>query len=66
MGWCGGEGVPIYKLVCNKRLVFSPIPLLSNGTCFMQLRGGEQKRATKNRTPLARGAIEPFLYNGFP
>ena len=40
--------------------------MLSNGTCFMQLRGGEQKRATKNRTPLARGAIEPFVYNGFP
>ena len=28
--------------------------------------GGEQKCAPKNRTPLARGAIEPFVYNGFP
>ena len=32
----------------------------------MQLRGGEQKRATKNRTPVARGTIEPSANNGFP
>ena len=27
---------------------------------------GEQKRATKNRTPVARGTIEPSANNGFP
>ena len=31
----------------------------------MKLRGGEQKRATKNRTPLERGTIEGSV-NGFP
>jgi len=32
----------------------------------MKLRGGEQKRATKNRTPLERGTIEGSVNNGFP
>ena len=33
----------------------------------MQLRGGEQKRATKNCTPVARDrTIEPSVNNGFP
>ena len=34
----------------------------------MQLReeGGEQKRATKNRTPVAQGTIELSANNGFP
>ena len=44
----------------------SPIPVLSNGTCFMKLRGGEQKRATKNRTSLERSTIEGSVNNGFP
>ena len=45
---------------------YSPIPVLSNGSCFMKLRGGEQKRATKNRTSLERGTIEGSVNNGFP
>ena len=32
----------------------------------MQLRGGEQKHATKKRTPLERGTIEASVNNGFP
>ena len=32
----------------------------------MKLRGGKQKRATKNRTPLERGTIEGSVNNGFP
>ena len=32
----------------------------------MQLRGGEQKRAPKNRTPLKRDTIEASVNNGFP
>ena len=44
----------------------SPIPVFSNGTCFMHLRGGEQKRAPKNCTPLERGTIEASVNNDFP
>ena len=44
-----------------------------NGTCFMQLMGGEQKRAMgdeqkrapRNRTPLERGTIEASVNNSF-
>ena len=32
----------------------------------MELRGGEQKRAPKNRTPLERDTIETSVNNGFP
>ena len=42
----------------------SPIPVLSNGTCFMKLRGGEQKRATIK--PHLSRTIEGSVNNGFP
>ena len=32
----------------------------------MQLRGGKQKRATKNRTHVGQGTIEPSANNGIP
>ena len=47
------------------RVLISTRPVLSNGTCFMQLERGEQKRATKNRTPIAQDTIEPSANNGF-
>ena len=52
------------------RLVFAYIVALFQ--CFRMVPvswssgGGEQERATKNRTPLARGTIEPSINNGFP
>ena len=56
----------VYNIQLKPISVASSIPVLSNGTCFMQLRGGEQKRATKNRTPVTRGTIEPSAKKGFP
>ena len=45
----------------------SPIPVLSNGTCFMKLRVGANKNvSTKNCTPLERGMIEGSVNNSFP
>ena len=44
----------------------SPIPVVSNGTYFVQPREGEQKRVTKNRTPLERATIEASLNDSFP
>ena len=32
----------------------------------MQLRGGKQKCATKNHSPVAQGTIEPSINNSFP
>ena len=42
------------------------MPVLSNGTCLMELTGGEQKHALKNCTPLAQGTIKPSVNNVFP
>ena len=55
---------PVYTLsFCT---FCSLIPVLSNGTCFMQLRRGETKRARLKRTLVGRGTIEPSVNNGFP
>ena len=60
------SGGPYFVYTLSFCIFCSPIPVLSNGTCFVQLRGSEQKRAKKSRTPVACGTIEPFVYNNFP
>ena len=60
------QKLSVYKVQGLRYMLCSLIPAVSNGTCFMYLRGGETKRAKLNCTPLARGTIEPFVNNGFP
>ena len=63
---CDEFHVRYFEYTLSFCIYCSPIPVLSNGTCFMQLRGGEIKRATKNRTPVTWGMIELSANNGFP
>ena len=57
----------LFEYALSSYIYCNPIPVLSNGTCLMQLGGGgEQNRATKNRTPVGRGTIEPSANNYFP
>ena len=51
----------------------SPIPVLSNGTCFMKLRGGgggggggANKNVPPKTAPLSNEVRLKDLYNGFP
>ena len=56
----------LFEYTLSFCIYFSPVPVLSNGTCFIKLREGEQKPDTKNRTSVARGTIEPSVNNSFP
>ena len=56
-----------YTWITNEFRIFcSSVPGLQNGMGFVGLRWGEQKCTNKNRTAVARGAIEPCMYHGFP